>query len=343
MKTPKLFDFIKIDEFSSTPKYQQLANSILNGIQKNLFKKGDIMPSINEISFEFDISRMTVEKGYNHLKSIGVLDSVPGKGYFIKNIEHQQNLKIFLLFNKLSAHKKIIYDSFVSALGDKAAIDFYIYNNDFNLFRKLLTNKKEDFTHIVIIPHFLENEELAYELIDTLPKEKLILMDKMIARLKGEFGAVYENFEKDIYDALTQAIVPLQKYKSLKLIFPEVTYHSKEIIVGFTHFCADNAFEYEIIHNLTNETIQKETAYINLMEDDLVILIDKILEQKLVLGKEVGIISYNETPLKRFLLNGLTTISTDFIAMGSTVANLILSNLKSQIEIPFTLTLRNSI
>jgi DNA-binding transcriptional regulator YhcF (GntR family) len=343
MKKAKIFDFIQVDEFSSTPKYQQLANSILTGIQKNLFKKGDIMPSINEISFEFDISRMTVEKGYNYLKSIGVLDSVPGKGYFIKSVEHQQNLKIFMLFNKLSAHKKIIYDSFVTALGDKAAIDFYIYNNDFNLFRKLITNRKEDFTHIVIIPHFTENEYLAYDLIDTLPKEKLILMDKMIPRIKGEFGAVYENFEKDIYDALTQAIVPLQKYKSIKLIFPEVTYHSKEIIVGFTHFCADNAFEYEIIHSLLNVTIQKETAYINLMEDDLVILIDKILEQKLVLGKEVGVISYNETPLKRFLLNGLTTISTDFVAMGSTVANLILSNLKSQIEIPFTLTLRNSI
>lgn len=343
MKAPKIFDFIQIDEFSSTPKYQQLANSILTGIQKNLFKKGDIMPSINEISFEFDISRMTVEKGYNHLKSIGVLDSVPGKGYFIKNVEHQQNLKIFLLFNKLSAHKKIIYDSFVAALGDKAAIDFYIYNNDFNLFRKLITSRKEDFTHIVIIPHFAENEELAYELIDTLPKEKLILMDKFIPLIRGEFGAVYENFEKDIYDALTQAIVPLQKYKAIKLIFPATTYHLKEIITGFTHFCSDNAFEYEIINSLENEIIQKNTVYINLMEDDLVVLIEKIIEQKLTLGKEVGIISYNETPLKRLLLNGLTTISTDFVAMGSTVANLILSNLKTKIEIPFTLTLRNSI
>ncbi len=343
MKAPKIFDFIQIDEFSSTPKYQQLANSILTGIQKNLFKKGDIMPSINEISFEFDISRMTVEKGYNHLKSIGVLDSVPGKGYFIKNVEHQQNLKIFLLFNKLSAHKKIIYDSFVAALGDKAAIDFYIYNNDFNLFRKLITSRKEDFTHIVIIPHFAENEELAYELIDTLPKEKLILMDKFIPLIRGEFGAAYENFEKDIYDALTQAIIPLQKYKAIKLIFPATTYHLKEIITGFTHFCSDNAFEYEIINSLENEIIQKNTVYINLMEDDLVVLIEKIIEQKLTLGKEVGIISYNETPLKRLLLNGLTTISTDFVAMGSTVANLILSNLKTKIEIPFTLTLRNSI
>ena len=47
----------------------------------------------------------------------------------------------------------------VAALGNNAAIDFYIYNNDFALFRKLLTNKTEDYTHFVIIPHFIEGGE----------------------------------------------------------------------------------------------------------------------------------------------------------------------------------------
>jgi DNA-binding transcriptional regulator YhcF (GntR family) len=343
MKEIKIFDFIQIDEFSSTPKYQQLANSILTGIQKNLFKKGAIMPSINEISFEFDISRMTVEKGYNYLKTIGVLDSVPGKGYYIKNTDYQQDLKIFLLFNKLSAHKKIIYDSFVATLDNKAAIDFYIYNNDFNLFRKLITNRKDDYTHIVIIPHFIENEEKAYELIDTLPKEKLILMDKMIPRINGSFGAVYENFEKNIYNALLQANEALQKYKIIKLIFPEHSYFPKEIISGLVSFCNDHAFEYKIVHSVLDEPMNEGEVYINLMEDDLVLLIEKIIDKKLIVGKQVGIISYNETPLKRLLLNGLTTISTDFVAMGNTTATLILDNTKNQIENPFNLKLRNSL
>lgn len=37
--------------------------------------------------------------------------------------------------NKLSALKKIIYDAFVETLGEKAAIGFYIYNNDYGLFK----------------------------------------------------------------------------------------------------------------------------------------------------------------------------------------------------------------
>ena len=60
---------------------------------------------------------------------------------------------------------------------------------------------------------------------------------------------------------------------------------------------------------------------INLMEDDLLILLDKIQSTKLEVGKDIGIISYNETPWKRFMLDGITTISTDFKQMGEMVAN----------------------
>lgn len=46
------------------------------------------------------------------------------------------------------------------------------------------------------------------------------------------------------------------------------------------------------------------------------LLIEKIIETKLEVGKQVGVISYNETPLKKIILNGITTISTDFHLMG---------------------------
>lgn len=341
--TQKVLDTIKIDEYSATPKYLQLSNSILRGIQSGVIGKGDIMPSINEISFEFDISRVTAEKGYNHLKSVGVLSSVPGKGYFIKSIDYTQHLKVFLLFNKLSPHKKIIYDSFVETLGSQAAIDFYIYNNDFALFKRLIEQRKDEYTHFVIIPHFIAGEEKAFEVINTLPKDQLIIVDKIISRIDGDFGAVYQNFERDIYTTLEKAGDDLAKYNTLNMIFPENSYAPREITEGFINFCRDYAFDYRIISSIHEETISKGNAYINIMEDDLVILIEKIMAQSLVLGKDVGVISYNETPLKRLLLNGITTISTDFRAMGRTAADLILKNSKEHLENPFYLTLRASL
>ena len=343
MKKENLIRHLHIDFYSATPKYLQLANSIINAISAGKIKKNETLPSINELSFEFEISRDTAEKGYKHLKKIGVLGSVPGKGYFVKNAELDQPLKIFLLFNKLSPHKKIIYDAFVAAMGETASIDFYIYNNDFAFFKKLLSNKKDDYTHYVIIPHFIEGGENANEIINELPKDKLILMDILVPGVIGTFGAVYENFEKDIYDALEQALKRLSRYHTLKIIFPANTYHPQEILKGFHRFCHQYAFNSKVVHDIANEPIHEGEVYISLMENDLVLLIEKILARKMKAGKQVGVISYNETPMKKIILNGITTISTDFQLMGEKAAKLILENSKEHIQIPFRLTLRASL
>ncbi|HXB42410.1 MAG TPA: GntR family transcriptional regulator [Puia sp.] len=343
MTLENIFRLITIDAQSVTPKYLQVVNSILNAIKEEKLGKGYVLPSINDLSYELEISRDTGERAYRHLKNMGVIGSVPGKGYFISNSEFKQPLKIFLLFNKLSTHKKIIYDAFAAALGQEAAIDFYIYNNDYSLFKKLLINKQEDYSYYVIIPHFLEGGEKAHEIINTIPKEKLLIMSKLIPGVDGAYAAIFEDFERDIYSALTKAIDKLKKYRSIKIIFPEYTYHPREILDGFYHFCQDYAFDYEVISAPENLDITEGTAYISLMEDDLVTLIKKILERNFSVGKQVGVISYNETPMKQIILNGITTISTDFTMMGKKAAELILSKSKQHIAVPFYLTLRDSL
>ena len=343
MKSPQVYKHLKIDEYSVTPKYLQLSNSILKAIEEGSIEKDDLLPSINELSFELEISRDTVEKGYGYLKKIGVLGSVPGKGYFIQNVNFRPVLNIFLLFNKLSVHKKILYDSFVKALGDQIAIDFYIYNNDYTLFKKLIQNRKQDYSHYVIIPHFFEGGKQAADIINMLPREKLLILDKKIPRITGEYASVYENFEKDIYHALKQARRQLGKYHTLKIIFPEYTYHPVEILDGFHHFCQEHAFSSKVVRNIAEETIKEGEVYISLMEDDLVVLIEKMLSLELKIGEQVGVISYNETPLKKIILNGITTISTDFQEMGKMAAQLILTSQKEHVEVPFHLTLRASL
>jgi DNA-binding LacI/PurR family transcriptional regulator len=79
------------------------------------------------------------------------------------------------------------------------------------------------------------------------------------------------------------------------------------------------------------------------MENDLVTLIERALKLNLVIGKEIGIVSYNETSLKRIILNGITTISSDFELMGEKAAALILDKRLAQEEVPFHLTMRASL
>ena len=343
IKSSPFYKLINFDEFSATPKYQQLANSILLAIENRKLQVDDVLPSINELSSAFEVSRDTVEKGYKYLKRLGIIGSVPGKGYFIKTAEIERKIKIFLLFNKLSAHKKIIYDAFVGTLGNAAAIDFYIYNNSFSLFKKLIQNCREDYNYYVIIPHFIEGTENAAQVINTIPKEKLILLDKMVAGVTGTYGAVYENFEKDIYSALEEALPQLAKYNAVKIVFPEYSYFPNEILTGFQNFCREYAFYYKVVHRIEDEPINKGEVYINLMEDDLVTLIEKILSYDFKIGEDVGVISYNETALKKIILNGITTISTDFSMIGEKAAELVLNNSNQHIEAKFHLTLRNSL
>ena len=224
----------------------------MRGIEDQKIEKDDILPSINDLSIALEASRNTIERAYKELKKYNAIKSIAGKGYFISNTQFNQPVKILLLFNKLSSHKKIIYDAFAETLGSNAAIDFYIYNNNFNFFKKLLANKTDQYSKLVIIPHFIENTENAFAVINELPKDKLILMDKLIEGVTGNFGAVYENFEQDIYYALEQLLEKLSKYHSLKIIFPENSYYSKEILTGFINFCGQYAFDYDIIHDLKN-------------------------------------------------------------------------------------------
>ena len=227
---------------------------------------------------------------------------------------------------------------------NKASIDFYVYNNDAKLFCKLLGNKLDGgYTHYVIIPHFVEGEKTAHQLINTIPKNKLVLVDKLIKEVTGNYSAVYENFSKDIYYALFQALEALQKFAVIKLVFPENSYYPNEIIEGFVSFCQSFVFEHKVINNINEEEINAGDVYINLMEDDLISLLDRVTFKGFIVGSDVGIISYNETKTKKYIMSGLTTISTDFESMGKRAAELVLSGTKKQVENPFYVTFRDSL
>ena len=169
------------------------------------------------------------------------------------------------------------------------------------------------------------------------------MLDKLIPGIKSEYGAVYENFEKDIYNALKEALPQLKKYHTVKITFPSYSYFPDEILKGFQSFCKDHVFNNKVVHDVANEKITAGEAYINLMEDDLVTLLEKIKTTKLKVGKDVGIISYNETPWKQFILDGITTISTDFKKMGAMTAEMILNDNRDHLPVPFKLTLRKSL
>ncbi len=340
-----MLHFIKLDNYSSTPKYQQIFNSITQGIEDGNIEAGSRLPSIPEICSNFDIAKKTVEKAYGLLKDKGIIEAVHGKGHYVKTTKVRQRRRIFLIFNKLSRHKKIIYDQFVRELGEDVAIDFYVYHNEFSLFREMITNPNHRvvYSNYVIIPHFLSSGHKAKEIINQLPKHKLLILDKLVDGIEGQYAAVYQNFEKNIYDALWELQDRIKQYERVNLIFPFDTYQPRDIIWGFQRFCVDLDMPYEVISDIETYDLKRRGVYITLMEEDLVHLIKKTKQLDYQPIRDVGIISYNENPIKEILLNGITVISTDFEEMGRVAARQILEGRKDHIENPFRVIVRNSL
>lgn len=340
-----MLKLITISEYSKVPKYKQIINSIFAVIENGDVRIGDKLPSVNELLIEFDISRDTIVRAYDYLKQRSIIDSVPGKGYYIKNDSLILKAKVFLLFNKLSEHKKIIYDAFSKTLGDSATIDFFIYDNNYRHFKELiLVSKSREYTHYVINTHFEEGGDDIVDFIHAeIPDNKLVVLDKKIEDLGNDIACVYQDFENNIHSALNKLNPLLKKYKQIKLLFRKVSYQPNEIKKGFMKFCGEFAYDFEIVDDIENIDIEKNTVYINLKEDDLVTLIKKIKKTDYILGRDVGIISYNDTPLKEILLNGITVISTDFEKLGEQAANMILNNQKLQFDNPFYAIPRKSL
>jgi DNA-binding LacI/PurR family transcriptional regulator len=117
-----------------------------------------------------------------------------------------------------------------------------------------------------------------------------------------------------------------------------------EIIDGFKRFCFFHNFNNLILDGIDDEQLYEGDSFIVLAETDLANIVKKSREQSFKLGKDIGIISYNETPLKEILGDGITTISTDFVEMGKTIANQILGGEdKIPLKNPFKMIIRKSL
>ena len=78
-------------------------------------------------------------------------------------------------------------------------------------------------------------------------------------------------------------------------------------------------------------------------DSELVEIIKSGLKKGFKLGKDFGIISYNDTPMKEIVEGGVTVISTDFKKMGEQAAEFVKNKQKLQKVLPTYLILRKSL
>ncbi|TKG96369.1 GntR family transcriptional regulator [Puteibacter caeruleilacunae] len=326
---------LNINAASDIPKFRQIIDSINHAIAEKKLNHGDVLPSVNFICKEYKLSRDTVFKAYALLKEQGVIESVPNKGYFVS----KETRRVFLFLDTFKAYKEVLYGQFNKNLAQNTIADVHFHHYNIDVFRKLVQESVGKYSKYIIMP--FDHPEVI-EILSELPKENLLLIDWNIGAANDN-NVLFQDFGQSVYDALEGATHLISKYKEFILLYPEFTDHPIDTLEFFEQYCRDNKINYSIQRNPDELNVSGEKAFFTVSDRMLGKILEQCKSKKLEPGQDVGILSYNETPMKKFIHRGISVISTDFHQLGSKAAEFASSDMKLKLCVPTSLIIRESL
>jgi DNA-binding transcriptional regulator YhcF (GntR family) len=321
-------------------KYQMIIDHILDLIQKKKLRLNDKLPSITEISKQFNVARETSVKAYKYLIKRGVVEPVATKGFFVLSESIKDNLRVFVFFDVFKSYKEDIYNGIKDKFGKNVELDIYFHHFKSDMFNKIVSQSIGKYHYYIVMPWPDKNIETA---LSRLKQDNLLLLDRDYNFPGKSCCTLCQDFGIKLQELLTENWDLLEKYKSFTLVFPENRNHPNEIKEYFKTVCQKKGFKHNIIQKLQPESVKSGHVYLVIEDYDLVTLIQEVDKKGMRPGKDIGIISYNETHLKKIIKNGVTVISTDFYKMGKKAAEIVLKNKKVNMIHPTKLIYRNTL
>lgn len=328
------FNF-SVDHFSNVMKFQQLVDAIIDSISQNQLKVGEMLPSVNQLMKECQVSRDTVFKAYADLKQRGVVESVPNRGYFVaKTIT-----KTFLLLDTFKAYKEVLYMAFRESLNKNVTVDLNFHHYNIKVFESIIRQSLGKYSRYIVMN--FDHPQVA-QIIGLIPKEQLLVIDWKIHSSENH-SFVSQDFGQPVFDCFDENMDRIKKYNEFIFYYPPFTYHPVDTIDYFEKFCTEKRIRHHVISEPKEFDIKKGDLYFLVSDRTLAQFIDQCEEKNLTPGVDVGVISYNETPMKKYVKNGITVISTNFEMMGQKAAEFVNSGNPMQVVVPTTLKLRSSL
>ena len=336
-----------VNKAGNEPIYKSLVSEVELAIHSGSLKAGEMLPSMNDLSSKLDISRETVKKAYGILTEKGLLVPRHGKGFYAADLRTSGKLQVLVIFDKLSVYKQLLFNAFSETLGDSAQTVILNHNQSVDLLEYYLDNNLDHFDYYVVMPHFpLDDatQERALRQISRIPNRKLIMLDHLQPGFTGHFGAVYQDFENDIYHGLSKGFSPGDGTLKLRVITLPSSLYGKSIRKGVERFVEERKLPVEFLTEAPEDIKPGDTFLVlnSQLDTGLVALAHRISEAGLNIGTDVRIISYNESDMNELVLGGLTTVSTDFRQMGRLAAGMILARKPEKIHNQFDMICRST-
>lgn len=326
---------------SAKPLYQQLAYYILSLIEKGDYQSGEKLSTVNEAYRELQVARDTVISAYKFLQEKGKVYSVPGKGFFVAKNQENEAKRLFILFDAINQYKETLYRSLLGALGNEFYCDTSFHYYDKELFERQINYALGKYDAYIIIPHF--NVDVT-PILRKIPEKQLLLLDGMPRNYDRPCSAVYQDFHKDLYEEMMTLHEKLMHYEALHVVFNDsFQFIPYEFLSGIYQFSGETHYPVHIERGFDMERITKKHCYMAISERDLACITKVISKRGWKLKEDIGLLSFDDTPLKEVLSGGITTISTDFEQMGHTAGQLIRKGIIRRIANPWVLMDRGSL
>ncbi len=324
------------NEPAGLTKVQQVVHSIAKAIDTGQLKMGDVLPSVNQLSGESGFSRDTIFKAYNILKQRSLVESAPAKGYFVAG----ESFRIFMLLDDFSAFKEQLYQTFRQNLPPSYAVDLLFHHYNPEVFHQLIQNSLGRYSVYIVmnIDHGGLNP-----LLNKIDFNKLLVLD-MGKPENTNINFIVQDFNESVKNCLEKGKHLLQKYKQMIVVYEKnSTPHPSETVGAARSFCRNHSIRFRKIEKVEESQMEKGQVYFVFRDSDLVKVVKNCRNHHFETGSDIGILSYNDTPMKEIVGNGISVISTDFEMMGKLAADFVKNRQSIRKILPTFLTLRNSL
>ena len=319
-------------------RYKQIVHAVEQNVLDGKYKIGDRVPSINSWRIRTGLSRSSVVLALEELRSRGIIESEQSVGYFISSTQVEITHRILLVFNELNSFKEDLYYSILRSLGSGAMVDIVFHNYNRSTFDILVEKMAGRYSVYVVMTGKFQHVDQQLRRLGG----RVILVDHFSDSLKGLFSSVGQDFAQDTYDALVSGLPHIRNYREIILV-QKNSKEPEERYDGLKRFCEEYDFEIGYLKTMENMPVKQGTIYLTPEDREIVSILTASQKQNLKVGRDFGLISYNDTVLKEILCGGLTTLSTDFVQMGKTVVEMIREKEIRTVRNPWRLIVRKSL
>lgn len=339
---------IEIRHNNPEPPYKQIVSRIEYLAASGKLPADTQLPSLAELSEQLDVSPETIKKSYALLKSKGKVYAKQGVGYFISGATRSKS-RILMIIDRLDSYKAQIQRGLSDTIQKEGDITIRLHNQDVDAFVDILDATLGSYDWYIVAPHFSLDRNKTAKLISALsriPAGRLIIIDRKISDLKGNYGEIVQDFSNDAAKTLAEMRNRLTHYSRAIILSPAGGLYCKEIREGLVQMFDQMGMTVQTAVRYDSSMMGLGVVFIVLGRTSGEIPFSILRDcdrMGLKLGVAIGLVTYNDEATNEFICGGISCLTSDFYKMGCLAGEMISTGAVSKVHNPFSIKLRNSL